>query len=86
MEGGVFVDPTLMHYSFAFCAAHVHGSRPDGIGSVLGSEREEFDSVKERLRVLLEKQITEFRYCFPYGRPEGALKGTLSLLERVRLA
>ena len=24
-----------------------------------------------------------FRYCFPFGRPEGALKATLSLLERV---
>lgn len=26
-----------------------------------------------------------FRYCFPFGRPEGALKATLSLLERVRM-
>ena len=24
-----------------------------------------------------------FRFCFPFGRPEGALKSTLSLLERV---
>lgn len=24
-----------------------------------------------------------WRYCFPFGRPEGALKATLSLLERV---
>lgn len=24
-----------------------------------------------------------FSYCFPFGRPEGALKATLSLLERV---
>jgi hypothetical protein len=24
------------------------------------------------------------RYCFPFGRPEGSLKATLSLLERVR--
>lgn len=24
-----------------------------------------------------------FRYCFPFGRPEGSLKATLSLLERV---
>lgn len=23
------------------------------------------------------------RFCFPFGRPEGALKATLSLLERV---
>lgn len=26
---------------------------------------------------------TVCRYCFPFGRPEGALKATLSLLERV---
>ncbi len=24
-----------------------------------------------------------YSFCFPFGRPEGALKGTLSLLERV---
>lgn len=27
--------------------------------------------------------ISFLRYCFPFGRPEGALKATLSLLERV---
>lgn len=27
--------------------------------------------------------IFTLRYCFPFGRPEGALKATLSLLERV---
>uniref|UniRef100_A0A1I7XIB1 Calcium-dependent secretion activator n=1 Tax=Heterorhabditis bacteriophora TaxID=37862 RepID=A0A1I7XIB1_HETBA len=48
-DEGHLIDPTLVHYSFAFCASHVHGNR----------------------------------YCFPFGRPEGALKGTLSLLERV---
>lgn len=57
--------------------------RPDGVGTVTLEEKEKFQDVKERLRVLLEKQITNFRYCFPFGRPEGALKGTLSLLERV---
>lgn len=57
--------------------------RPDGVGTVTLEEKDKFQEVKERLRVLLEKQITNFRYCFPFGRPEGALKGTLSLLERV---
>uniref|UniRef100_A0A1I8H290 PH domain-containing protein n=1 Tax=Macrostomum lignano TaxID=282301 RepID=A0A1I8H290_9PLAT len=85
------IDPTLMHYSFAFCASHVHGNRqvhifirtPDGIGTVLQEERALFDRVKLRLRQLLMRQLTEFRFYFPFGRPEGALKGTLSLLERV---
>ncbi|XP_023165560.1 calcium-dependent secretion activator isoform X2 [Drosophila hydei] len=77
------IDPTLIHYSFAFCASHVHGNRPDGVGSITHEEKEKFSEIKERLRQLLEYQITNFRYCFPFGRPEGALKATLSLLERV---
>ncbi|XP_032368657.1 calcium-dependent secretion activator 1 [Etheostoma spectabile] len=139
-ENGAMIDPTLLHYSFAFCASHVHGNsprvsellnwpaseaeleralllsapglpaqtakrelkiiefmkkkdfmsplfsgtrRPDGIGTVTVEEKDHFEEIKERLRVLLENQITHFRYCFPFGRPEGALKATLSLLERV---
>uniref|UniRef100_A0A8C5Q2G6 Calcium-dependent secretion activator 1 n=1 Tax=Leptobrachium leishanense TaxID=445787 RepID=A0A8C5Q2G6_9ANUR len=82
-ENGAMIDPTLLHYSFAFCASHVHGNRPDGIGTVRVEEKERFEEIKERLRLLLENQITHFRYCFPFGRPEGALKATLSLLERV---
>jgi hypothetical protein len=57
--------------------------RPDGVGTVTHDEKEKFQEVKERLRILLEHQITNFRFCFPFGRPEGALKATLSLLERV---
>uniref|UniRef100_A0A8C5HCL4 Calcium-dependent secretion activator 1-like n=1 Tax=Gouania willdenowi TaxID=441366 RepID=A0A8C5HCL4_GOUWI len=90
-ENGAMIDPTLLHYSFAFCASHVHGNRPDGIGTVTVEEKERFEEIKERLRVLLENQITHFRLepdytlqiLFSFGRPEGALKATLSLLERV---
>nr|XP_020658774.1 calcium-dependent secretion activator 2 isoform X12 [Pogona vitticeps] len=82
-ENGAVIDPTLLHYSFAFCASHVHGNRPDGIGTVTAEEKERFEDIKERLSSLLENQISHFRYCFPFGRPEGALKATLSLLERV---
>lgn len=83
-DEGHLVDPTLIHYSFAFCASHVHGNRfsflrvkcpaigqwidcchcclrPDGVGTVTLEEKEKFQEVKERLRVLLEKQITNFR-------------------------
>ncbi|XP_078728601.1 calcium-dependent secretion activator 1-like isoform X4 [Lampetra fluviatilis] len=84
-ESGAIIDPTLLHYSFAFCASHVHGNRPDGLGSVTVEERDRFEEVKERLRMLLEHQITNFRYCFPFGRPEGGLKASLSLLERVMM-
>ncbi|XP_049316082.1 calcium-dependent secretion activator isoform X7 [Bactrocera dorsalis] len=82
-EKQYMIDPTLIHYSFAFCASHVHGNRPDGVGSITHEEKEKFAEIKERLRILLEHQITNFRFCFPFGRPEGALKATLSLLERV---
>lgn len=26
-EKQTMIDPTLIHYSFAFCASHVHGNR-----------------------------------------------------------
>ena len=26
-ENGVMIDPTLLHYSYAFCAAHVLGNK-----------------------------------------------------------
>ncbi len=60
-EQNFVVDPTLLHYSFAFCACHVHGNRPDGIGTVTNEEKVKFDEIKERLRNLLEYQITHFR-------------------------
>ncbi|XP_036007287.1 calcium-dependent secretion activator 1 isoform X18 [Fundulus heteroclitus] len=82
-ENGAIIDPTLLHYSFAFCASHVHGNRPDGLSTVKVDEKERFEDIKERLRVILENHIVNFRYFFPFGRPEGALKATLSLLERV---
>ncbi|CAF4225607.1 unnamed protein product, partial [Rotaria sordida] len=46
-------------------------------------ERDRFSEIKERLKQFLENQVTNFRFSFPFGRPEGALKATLSLLERV---
>ena len=57
--------------------------RPDGIGTVTVEEKDLYAGIKDRMRNLLEFQITNFRYCFPFGRPEGSLKATLSLLERV---
>ncbi|CAB4059885.1 CADPS [Lepeophtheirus salmonis] len=85
--GQIFVlDEYCARYGvrgYAFCASHVHGNRSDGVGTVTQEEKETFNEIKERLRVLLEHQITNFRFCFPFGRPEGALKATLSLLERV---
>ncbi|XP_020723157.1 calcium-dependent secretion activator isoform X3 [Bombus affinis] len=85
IDRGLMIDPTLIHFSFAFCASHVYGSRTDRVGSITHEEKEKFQEVKERLRQILEEQITNFRYSFPFGRPEGALKATLSLLERVMM-
>ncbi|XP_041693614.2 calcium-dependent secretion activator 2 isoform X2 [Coregonus clupeaformis] len=82
-ENNTLVDPTLLHYSYAFCASHIHGNRPDGMGTVTEEEREQFEDIRGRLLSLLDNQIIHFRYCFPFGRPDGALKATLALLERV---
>uniref|UniRef100_A0A8C3I6A5 Calcium dependent secretion activator 2 n=1 Tax=Chrysemys picta bellii TaxID=8478 RepID=A0A8C3I6A5_CHRPI len=82
-ENGAVIDPTLLHYSFAFCASHVHGNRFLHPPDISVEEKERFEETKNRLSSLLENQISHFRYCFPFGRPEGALKATLSLLERV---
>lgn len=66
------IDPTLIHFSFAFCATHVYGNTTsaDGVGSITHEEKDKFQDIKERLRQILEKQITNFRYIililFPY--------------------
>lgn len=73
-----FVQAQLIRQNY-----YAYYYRPDGVGSITHEEKEKFSEIKERLRQLLEYQITNFRYCFPFGRPEGALKATLSLLERV---
>jgi hypothetical protein len=36
-------------------------SRPDGVGTVTQEEKEKFTEIKERLRVQLEYQLTNFR-------------------------
>ncbi|XP_078487946.1 calcium-dependent secretion activator 1-like isoform X2 [Ciona intestinalis] len=84
-RNGIMVDPTLLHYSFAFCASHIYGNRPDGIGTITLDEKQRFDEIQDQLKNHLMHQITHFRYCFPFGRPQGALKATLSLLERVMM-
>ena len=55
------------------------------MGTVTQEEKENFTVIKKRLHVLLEHQITNFRFVFPFGRPEGALKSTLTLLEQVKI-
>ena len=46
-------------------------------------EKHRFDEIRTRMKVYAMDQITRFRYCFPFGRPQGALKATLTLLGRV---
>uniref|UniRef100_A0A8C8I073 Ca2+-dependent activator protein for secretion b n=1 Tax=Oncorhynchus tshawytscha TaxID=74940 RepID=A0A8C8I073_ONCTS len=94
-DRGAMIDPTLLLHPIQPGSPartlgpwrppepRTRGCGPDGLGTVKVDEKERFEEIKERLRVILEHQITNFRYCFPFGRPEGALKATLSLLERV---
>lgn len=57
--GGISNGHLLHIYVFMFY--HIY-FRPDCIGTVLWAERDKFDEIKERLRILLENQITHFRY------------------------
>jgi len=96
-QRGYFIDHTLINYGFDFCASHVSGNsgqahpmgsvnfdlRPDGIGTVTVEERDLFHLIKGKLLKMIERQISNFSYSFPFGKPDGALKATLSLLERV---
>ncbi|KAK7576314.1 hypothetical protein V9T40_012600 [Parthenolecanium corni] len=82
-EKNTMVDPHLMHFSYAFCVSHVHGNRPGGVGTVTSEEKDKFFDTRERLIRVLEHDITHFRCSYPFGRPEGALKAAISLLERV---
>lgn len=50
-QGAEVESESLWHFS----------CRPDGIGTVTVDEKERFEEIKERLRVLLENQITHFR-------------------------
>lgn len=61
IDRGLMIDPTLIHFSFAFCATHVYGNRTDRVGSITHEEKEKFQEIKERLRQILEEQITNFR-------------------------
>ncbi|CAF3929718.1 unnamed protein product, partial [Rotaria sp. Silwood1] len=78
------IDPQFLHYSYVFCTSHVSRNRPDNnVSTITMEERDRFSEIKERLKQFLENQVTNFRFSFPFGRPEGALKAILSLLERV---
>ena len=53
------------------------------LGTVLGQHSKALAGAK-RGKDKIDLTLN-FRFCFPFGRPEGALKSTLSLLERVKL-
>lgn len=96
-QRGYFIDHTLLNYGYDFCASFVSGQsgqanpmssvsydlRPDGIGTVTVEERDLFHAVRARLLKMIERQLANFSRCFPFGKPDGALKAALSLLERV---
>lgn len=58
--------------------------RPDGVGSVTHEEKEKFQDIKERLRVLLEHQITNFRFV-PRPPSSPILQIQLSVFDVVKL-
>ena len=58
-ERGAMIDPTLLHYCYAFVSSHVYGSRPEGIVTVTSVEFGRFQDVKERLQSYLESQVCQ---------------------------
>ena len=54
---GAMIDPTLLHYCYAFISSHVYGSRPEGIVTVTEDEMTRFMDAKERLLSYLESQV-----------------------------
>ena len=56
------IDPTLLHYCYAFVSSHVFGVRPEGIVTVTELESVRFQEVKERLQSYLESQVRTRMY------------------------
>ena len=46
----------------AWCVLILLRFRPDGLSTVKVDEKERFEEIKERLRVILENQIVQFRW------------------------
>jgi hypothetical protein len=81
---GNVIDPGLMHYCYTWIEAHLRGMKPDSAtGSILLEEKQWFENLQGDLRVVLLRNLRNFRSFFPFGRPANALKFTLSLLERM---
>jgi len=86
-ETDLLIDPAVLHLSYTYCASHIYATsakdRPGGGGTVTQSEKDLFMKIKTRLRAQVEHFLGNFRFSFPFNRPTGALKATLSLMEKV---
>ncbi|VUZ51061.1 unnamed protein product [Hymenolepis diminuta] len=83
-EQDLMVDIELIFQSYILCADHVQGKTQEkGINTVLNVEMDDFQRLRTRLLVFLEKRLTGFRFHFPFNRPEGGLEKLLALLDRV---
>lgn len=59
---GYEVGERVTDVSVCLSVCRVSFLRPDGMGTVLVEEKEQFESIRSRLMSLLENQITHFRY------------------------
>nr|CDS27885.1 calcium dependent secretion activator 1 [Hymenolepis microstoma] len=83
-EQDLMIDIELIFQSYVLCADHVQGkTKEKGINTVLNIEMDDFQRLRARLLVFLEKRLTGFRFHFPFNRPEGGLEKLLALLDRV---
>ncbi|VDK38815.1 unnamed protein product [Taenia asiatica] len=81
-EQNLMIDIDLIFHSYILCADHVQGKTHEkGISTVLNAEMDEFQRVRTRLLAFLEKQLTGFRFHFPFNRPDGGLEKRSANLE-----
>ncbi|CAL4061228.1 unnamed protein product, partial [Meganyctiphanes norvegica] len=74
-EKGQMIDPTLIHYSFAFCASHVHGNRYDKLGMILDYQRDKFHFLVSPFNLVKHEQGTNaIILCLTWMDPEAQLK------------
>ena len=82
-DQGKLIDPNLLHYCFEFGVSHLNHQSPDGMKTVFYNDENEFQDVTSHLRTYLVNRFCQLRYAFPFGHPEGFLKSSLILLDRV---
>ncbi|EDV25343.1 uncharacterized protein TRIADDRAFT_23934 [Trichoplax adhaerens] len=80
-DKGQMIDATLIQYSYMHCISHFKNS---GV-TITVDEKEMYDDINSKLQTWLTKNITNFWNYYPFGKPDGALKATVQLFEKLKM-